>query len=93
MTRSINSAPERTTGVSPLLDGGQVVAACAAVRVSGARAVAWNLDANATAAPLVATGQQGSRFVVGHFESPFSVCGGRPVLWIDHAITLYPLPV
>ena len=48
---------ERTTGVRLLLDGDQLVPAGAAVRLTRAGAVACGLDANATPAALVATGQ------------------------------------
>ena len=62
------------------LDRGQFVAACAAVRLTRTGAVAWDLDANATPAALMATGQRGACVVVCHLTHPF-LCRGRLRLW------------
>lgn len=66
---------ERTTGHADLLDSDQVVAACAAVCLSGARAVAWDLDANPTTATLVATCQHCPDLVICHFRHPNRLVG------------------
>jgi hypothetical protein len=94
---------ERTTGVGRLLDRGQFIPAGAAVWLTRAGAVTWDLNANATSAAFVATAQQGSRFVVRHVNHPYLCLDSRRVPMInsvraargvgDHSTTLYPIRV
>ncbi len=68
----------RTFGRAELLDGGQSVAAGAAVCLASAGAVAGDLDANPTAAAVMAARQQGPGLVschVTHLFSCFDSCG------------------
>jgi hypothetical protein len=56
---TLGRRPERNDRPAGLLDGGQGVAAGAAVCLTGTRAVAGDLDADATAAAVMTTRQQG----------------------------------
>ena len=80
--------PSQSFAVSrDLLDRDELLAAGAAVGLGGAGAVAWDLDSNATATAIVATGQLGAGLICCHLESPSSVSG------FAYNATIYPIGV
>ena len=88
-------------GARRLPDRGQFIPADAAVGLTRVIAVAWDLNANATSAALVAAAQQGSRLVVRHVNRPYLCLDPRGALMLISfglpvilaAATIYPIRV